>query len=84
MLRPYCDWYLHWHWQSHCGSFTKTGRFYTKVTINGQIAGIVRNKNPLKFKDVKVWASMQNTTQYPVAPVADAKIRNLSITNLYF
>ena len=62
----------------HCGSFTKTGRFYTKVTINGQNLGLVRNHNPLKFKDVKVWAPMQNTTLL-YSPVADAKIRNLSI-----
>ena len=56
---------------------TTTGRFYSKFTIDGQILGIECNNHPLIFQDVKVWAAMQNTTWG--YPVANAKIRNLSI-----
>ena len=70
--------------------FTRTGTFYTKVTIDGQILGIVCNANPLTFQDVKVWAALPNSTQYyPLQnllyykkiypPVANAKIRNFLI-----
>ena len=58
-------------------NFTRTGQFYTKITIDGKIMRIVCNYNPLKFQDVKVWAAMENNTQYH--PVANAKIRNLLI-----
>ena len=56
--------------------FTRTGRFYTKVTIDGQIMGIECYRNPQIFQDVKVWAALPNRTFYHVA---NAKIRNLSI-----
>ena len=56
--------------------FTRTGRFYTKLTIDGQILRLMCNYNPLKFEDVNVWAAMKNNTEYPVA---NAKIRNLIV-----
>lgn len=56
--------------------FTKTGRFYTKLTIDGQILRLMCSYNPLKFEDVNVWAAMENNTEYPVA---NAKIRNLIV-----
>ena len=44
------------------------------------MSGIACYDNPLKFKDVDVWAAMPNTTIYHIANhVANATIRNLSI-----
>ena len=56
--------------------FTRTGRFYTKVTIDGHILGLVCRPNPVGFPYVNVWAAMENNTKYPVA---NARIRNLFI-----
>ena len=70
---------------------TRTGRFFTKVAIDGKTLGIVcNNYNPLEFHNVKVWAAMQNSTKFGVyywgqwqgrrtLPAANAKIRNLLI-----